>query len=476
MLSSLLVASAMDGVAELIGRHGVSDRALAQIWGRATGEKKGKVRKRIDDTLREEVLPCIRPVIPPWTGKGPPQRQFVVKPALALQLVLQRCGEFSDFFWKVLHPDGRNQTVGTQAAPLRCVFYTDEVTPGNAMDPANSRKFSAWYWSWLELGRWKLMRSWAWQICGIFKSTHLKDIDGGLGWCCSTVLREFFARDQGAFATQGLVLHFGHKTARVFFKYEGMIADEEALHMCWSVKGSSGNRICMKCRNVVRKGSELAGANDDYWVCHDCSDPSRFDPETDADLFYAADTLAAASRMTGVTRLRELEKAFGLTYSPNGPLWDQELRAHITPVSGTRCDPCHTWFSNGIVHVELQCFFAAAAEKLGNKTLDWSVLEEVCSSDWRFPGEAKVDETRGRAARMFRDRVISEQGYARISASEALVAVHLILFFVERIVANFSGIRVMQRETASLRAMCLAGIAYNEAWRLAFPFSALALR
>ena len=103
----------------------------------------------------------------------------VAQPAMCLQLALAHCAPFADMIWRILHPNGEH-TVGTKSNPLDVVMYNDEVTPGNAMDPANSRKFSAWYWSFIQIGRWALTQEWAWLICGAFHSGNMKLIEGGL--------------------------------------------------------------------------------------------------------------------------------------------------------------------------------------------------------------------------------------------------------------------------------------------------------
>ena len=148
------------------------------------------------------------------------------------------------------------------------------------MDPANSRKFAAFYFSFLEYGRWRLMETWAWLPCGLFKSAALQGTPGGLGWAFTQVCLEFFGRGRSALSTEGVVLHFGHpRIARVFFKYEGMVADEDALRQCWAFKGASGNKVCPKCRNCLRKASGHAH-NDAYFVDHSDPNLASFDPET----------------------------------------------------------------------------------------------------------------------------------------------------------------------------------------------------
>ena len=190
------------------------------------------------------------------------------------------------------------------------------------------------------------------------------------------------------------------------------------------------------------------------------------DPEDDQGLIRAADILAEAAKRAGPTKLQKLETAFGLNHAPNTPLWCIELRSMLRPCTGTRFDPCHVWYSNGLVQVELQCFFKAAKEKLEPNPITFEALAEVCSWDWKFPGEAHLENMRGKASRMFTEKHISQEaGYPRLSAAEALVAPHIVLYFVERIVCKAGDrvTRALKREADSLRAMCVAAIAVQEA-------------
>ena len=100
------------------------------------------MRKRFADTLEEQLAPCIREVFPERTPGAQEAKCFTVKPAPTLQLAFNFSGEFGDLFWRILHPAFGQQTVGTERNPLRMICYNDEVTPGNAMDPLNTRKFS----------------------------------------------------------------------------------------------------------------------------------------------------------------------------------------------------------------------------------------------------------------------------------------------------------------------------------------------
>ena len=431
-----------------------------------------QVRGYIADRLTEELEAHIRVVRPPLiphakkTAKAKRKAKkevadgdanvHVAMPAQALQLAFKACPDFANLVWRICFPDGQNQLCGTQDRPLRVIMYSDEVAPGNSLDPANNRKFHACYWSVLELGRWVLTQVWAWQLLAMVRSDTVKLIEGGLSYLTALLLREFFV--VGRLGTHGFLFDFEHSRVQVYFAYHGLLADEDAIHMSLNVKGASGHRVCVKHRNIVQKRSGLSG--DGYHIDHDCADASLFQPETDEGVFRAADALAAACNTEGVRQGQQdrLETAFGLTYSRFGPLFDVELRPHFKPITGLRWDACHVWYANGVVQVELASFMEAAWWKV-TKPPTWEHLESICSANWRYPGEAHLQKSRTLAASMFRGKKISEAGFPRISASESLLAVHLVRYFVENVVRRMEGaVNHLQLEMRSVSAMCSAAL------------------
>ena len=377
-------------------------------------------------------------------------------PCSLLNVLLAQSDDFAEYFYLILFPDGVRQARGTRQDPLRLLVYTDECVPGNAMDPANTRKFMGWFFAFLEYGRWLLTQSSAWLPVTVVRTKHIKHIDCGYSWVASCVMREFCTRSR--LCSDGCVLHFKYRgDVRVFTRLHAFVADELALQQCHGSKGASGNKICLKHHNVIRKSSELDG--DGYHVPHDCPRVASFEEETDEGVYFAADALTAAVGLSpSKGHVTQLEVAFGINYLPRGLLFDLELRDFYRPATGSRLDPMHTWFSNGVAQKEIARFFEDAAWRLENPPR-WDQLEEFCRADWRFPGEAALEKSRTIAANMFRDAKISSEGWPRLSASECLLAVHLIRYFVERIVSRMPGVLpTMQSQIASLVAMVKAAL------------------
>ena len=76
---------------------------------------------------------------------------------------------------------------------------------------------------------------------------------------------------------------------------------------------------------------------------------------------------------------------------------------------------------------------------------------------------------------MFKERCINEAGYPRLGGSEALIAVPLARYFLDRTVIHIPGVQVMQQEIEALRAMRDAALAVQAVERLVIS-TASALR
>ena len=125
--------------------------------------------------------------------------------------------------------------------------------------------------------------------------------------------------------------------------------------MCsaWDVKGSSGNKPCVCCRNVIGKRADIS--SDAYFVSLHTSSYTDLERHTDAS--KRVDVLQNAKHNgAGKGQLDELCKAMGLNDSAESLLFDTSLRGVIRPVSGTCWDWMHVLVSNGLADVEVSFF------------------------------------------------------------------------------------------------------------------------
>ena len=143
-----------------------------------------------------------------------------------------------------------------------------------------------------------------------------------------------------------------------FFAFHAMVADESALKHILDVKGASGLRVCLKCKNITSESSELDAQGNYIMACNSC-EVDRFDKATDAGLFRTNDILVdAVAQGIAKNDLVEMEKAFGMNANPHGILNDAELRGKFRPSTGSRFDGLHNLFAKGLVPNELDALMA----------------------------------------------------------------------------------------------------------------------
>ena len=109
------------------------------------------------------------------------------------------------------------------------------------------------------------------------------------------------------------------------------IADLDAHRAVSGLKGTSGLRPCIKCRNLMCKDHPSVGQSD-WLVDITCKDPSRFDLATDTDIFETLDMLQ--SKYDRGEDVKDLEKAHGVNRNPLSMYMDMHLRRFVRPVSG----------------------------------------------------------------------------------------------------------------------------------------------
>jgi hypothetical protein len=242
----------------------------------------------------------------------------------------------------------------TFAKPWRIIIYSDEITPGNAMKPHNSRMLQAVYWSFVEFGAAALAHEDFWLTAVTLKSTEVLKIDGGMSAVTASILKHFFG-DAGRNLQQCGITLYPPDTAplRLHAYFCLMLADESALHQTWMHMGASGVKLCVQCMNIVpRDWAETCQLPADHFF-RPYTDPRTFTEEgvilhTRASIRAVVAELAVAHAAgLSIHRGRWDEKCRGLgfKYSPHGLLADPDLRDIVDPVSQNCYDWAHTLLS-----------------------------------------------------------------------------------------------------------------------------------
>jgi hypothetical protein len=114
----------------------------------------------------------------------------------------------------------------------------------------------------------------------VLTTKKLVALKGGLSALAAHVLKLFYSKDGWKFETVGVrVPCTCGQPYLVRAQFAAILADEKAIKEVWSLKGSSGTKPCVCCKNVVgRMDVEVGG----YLVHYRWARPEHFDLHTDS--------------------------------------------------------------------------------------------------------------------------------------------------------------------------------------------------
>ena len=302
-------------------------------------------RNKVQAAIRDAVVSSAQTPTP----YGPIVKEFVIGsrtlsavcPMAALWL---RCKTSSSFSKILLHT-----LQLSDFKPLHVVVYMDEYQPGNPLRIDSSRSTQAVYWTFVEFPDWLLTRVDGWFVFCATRSTLVSELPGSVSEFAAGILKQMFTSPTANFI-QGCICDFEHESRIVTGCFEGFVGDEKAHKEIFGIKGASGLRPCMTCKNVCRT---LPVQDDDYLIDIGCSDYEKLDFHTDESIVEILDLLSELS--TRKTKLAALEKNTGFKYCPTGLLFDSKLRAaSLSQYSKWMIrDWMHTLVSHGVASTEI---------------------------------------------------------------------------------------------------------------------------
>ena len=193
------------------------------------------------------------------------------------------------------------------------------------------------------------------------RNKWLKRVKGSVSGVTRRILRDNFLGGK-SIANAGVNLPLIGVPVKI--KFEGTLADEEALNAIFFTKGAAGIVPCLGC-NVVnkQKGSDrdrdIAELTeiDPELVDISCPDINRIGLRCDDDVWQICDALEeAAGRQRNKRKVAEIEDGTGIKFDEHSLLFDRELRPHVSPTGAVIPDPMHILLSSGIVGKEVILF------------------------------------------------------------------------------------------------------------------------
>ena len=184
-----------------------------------------------------------------------------------------------------------------------------------------------------------------------------KTVRGGVSAINRLVIRQITLNSPAL--EDGIILPIGEDQSAVlvFFTHGRQVADLPAGALVWNARGHNATLPCTICANVTAIGDRgLPPVDDaDGWLVDvSCPDPRRFQIKTSDEIFDQCDVLAELARAGHTnTDIDTHGMRCGLTYNPDGLLWDLQLRPFAHVLETWTYDGSHTLYGDGILQREL---------------------------------------------------------------------------------------------------------------------------
>ena len=319
--------------------------------------------------------------------------------------------------------------------PCRLVLYIDEVQAGNILAPSSRKKLCLAYGAIVEMGG--LGRECQWFNLMAFSHAAVEQVSGG--W--SRLMKEFVLTIHKQLEN-GFALQSGDRQPFLcFLKIHAMIGDFDALRCFYDWRGAASIKLCMCCKNIVSRSSELTlfGENLFDQTHARLADCQCWTDEEIENLFDAA-------RLAPMPTKKEREttcKAAGFNvFNYLGHL-SHNVSRKVLPISSCIFDVMHLYWSNGLCSWEI-CQFVSKMEQHG---LTLSMLTDAfVATEWHC-GDGKTSKYWYR--NLLAVKRFSSDSY-KGSASDLKALLPLFAFHVTQIFGDDSG---MSNEIQSLLAL-----------------------
>eukprot|EP00959_Pyramimonas_sp_CCMP1952_P455820 9472168-Pyramimonas_sp.AAC.1 len=129
------------------------------------------------------------------------------------------------------------------------VAWADETTSGNQQRPDMKRTFLSMYWSIADLPEFFRSSDHGWWPIGVLSHDSCKHVAGEVSGIMKHVLR-FMFMGQNNFAA-GISFDVCGAMTTIRGRLAAVLQDEKGHKQVGSVKGASGTKCCLMCKNVV---------------------------------------------------------------------------------------------------------------------------------------------------------------------------------------------------------------------------------
>ncbi len=386
------------------------------VWRRAAKSLTDGIGKRV-------ALPNVEEGLPPVCF-------FITSVAAVLQLVVKQSSGYAALLKETL--------VKNPGQCLSILLYSDEATAGNIVQVNTTKKVALWYFSILELGR--LWCDTMWHPICLIQHQAYESIQGGVS---ATVKAVINAIDE-EHLQHGFPVELDDGPHLLKLQMSFMLGDMDALRAGLDLKGSCGIRPCVFCKNVVKKDSLLSDINP-LFVEMCTSEISKFQEQTDAEIFSVLDDLRESKRLLSVASFKRKCVCAGFNYNQHGVLQDSHLRT-LLPPSRWLMDPMHLFWSNGVCSWEVVSMYQLWGEtNVGD-------LVAFLSLPWTKAGPGSCTPYFRRS--LGHESMFGGNSY-KGSASNLQVFFPLFHYFLERTCAELDSMQLGLKSLRSLRRVVM---------------------
>ena len=246
-------------------------------------------------------------------------------------------GAFADLMKSTMARDGS----------LQLALYADEVTPGNVLSSAASRKIWTVYCSFGNFPAHILSNESFWLTICVQRTAFVNTLSANMSQVFKAILQEIFENDSANPAHGLLLKGKDDDHLRLIFTPGLVVQDGLAHKYIWSIKGDSGSKFCLLCRNCVAVSRAGEFEDEDMnGVCR-ISKHSDLSLATDAEVWASMARMKEKYRSCNKATFEKWQQATGTTFSMHSVLAHEPFRNIVQPIAMYMHDWMHCCLSNG---------------------------------------------------------------------------------------------------------------------------------
>ena len=326
-----------------IGHHelSVSQTALArhlaeQGDGPNENAQRHRIRRELADltTIWTPVGPVVQDIELPML-EDENKMLTIIHPVALLYHMCASCEQFAVFL---------RQCCQGFEGDGNLLLYTDECTTGNQLRHDAIGRVQTVYWSLKVYPHWWRSRLCGWCVFTFLPCDWQYAMDGGLAALAKSIIRKFFIEGASNFHA-GIALPSRHGAFLFKCGLACFIQDEAAHKSLCSVKGASGSKPCLKCKNITKGITHEPG--EEYWRDVSVAMPEEFDEHDRGSFNEIIARLERDKLVLGKGRFDNLQQVLGVVYHPEAAIFDPQCRLHFSPPLHVHEDWMHAAAASG---------------------------------------------------------------------------------------------------------------------------------